>query len=295
MAARPTNKEPSRSGSCAAASRIDSRASISRPYAPRRTDGLLSPGLKDDVYTALKSMSRADILAYAAIDERSDNQFLPRGGGGFFPTKTIDLNGVRDRKYLNHTATHLNRGVGDIMRYVLNVTCCQSGIFGSYRVPVANTQPLRYSDDVLFALATYIYSLEPPSSPYHNDPVAGDGMKIFEREGCGRCHTPPLYTNNKLTLAKGFTPPADHPYKNDIMPASVGTDPGRAMRTQVGTGFYVVPSLRGVWYRNYFGHQADVASLEDSFDPAGFATATCRAAGRGSSRAIELSPVTNSG
>jgi hypothetical protein len=40
------------------------------------------------------------------------------------------------------------------------------------------------------------------------------------------------------------------------------------MQTRVGTGFYKVPSLRGVLYRNLFGHQGDVASLEDWFDPA---------------------------
>jgi hypothetical protein len=114
----------------------------------------------------------------------------------------------------------------------------------------------------------HMRSLEPPLSPYRNDPLAADGKKIFEREACGNCHTPPLYTNNKLTLAQGFTPPADHPYKNDIMRISVGTDPGRATLTPVGTGFYRVPSLKGVWYRGLFGHSGDVASLEDWFDPA---------------------------
>lgn len=190
---------------------------------------------------------------------------LPRGGPGLFPTKTLDLNGVRDRKYLNHTASHLNRGVGDIMRYALNVECCDSGIFGSYRLR-PDMPRFRYSDDVLFALAMYIYSLQPPPSPYLNDPLAADGKRIFEREGCGACHTPPLYTNNKLTPAKGFTPPDDHPYHDDIMRQSVGTDPGRAMLTRVGTGFYRVPSLKGVWYRGLFGHAGDVASLEDWFD-----------------------------
>jgi hypothetical protein len=48
----------------------------------------------------------------------------------------------------------------------------------------------------------------------------------------------------------------------------VGTDPGRAMQTRVGIGLYKVPSLKGVWYRNLFGHSGDVASLEDWFDPA---------------------------
>jgi hypothetical protein len=234
------------------------------------------PWLKDDVHNAIKSMIRADIEELWAVETRDDG-IMPRGGSAFFPTKTPDLNGVRDRKYLDHTATHVNRGVADIMRYALNVECCNAEIFGPFRFSLYGVDTktgesllprYRYPDDVLFALATYIYSLEPPPSPYRNDPLAADGKKIFERESCGACHTPPLYTNNKLTLAKGFTPPEDHPYKDDIMPLSIGTDPGRALQTRVGTGFYKVPSLKGVWYRNFFGHQGDVVSLEDWFDSA---------------------------
>jgi hypothetical protein len=233
------------------------------------------PWLNGDIAGTIKSMTRKDIEELFAVELRNSNGIMPRGGSPFFPTKILDLNGVRDRKYLDHTATHLNRGVGDIMRYAFLVECCNAEIFGPYRFGPTNRQtgePLRpsfrFPDDVIFALATYIYSLEPPSSPYRADPLAAEGKKIFEREGCAACHTPPLYTNNKLTLAKGFVPPADHPYTNDIMPESVGTDPGRAMQTHVGTGFYKVPSLKGVWYRNLFGHAGDVASLEDWFDPA---------------------------
>ena len=34
-----------------------------------------------------------------------------------------------------------------------------------------------------------------------------------------------------------------------------------------GTGYYKVPSLRGVWYRSMFGHSGWCATLEDWFDP----------------------------
>jgi hypothetical protein len=232
------------------------------------------PWLSGDIAETIKSMTRKDIEELFAVELRNDG-IMPRSGSPFFPTKIPDLNGVRDRKYLDHTATHLNRGVGDIMRYAFLVECCNAEIFGPYRFGPTSPktgEPLRpgfrFPDDVIFALATYIYSLEPPPSPYRDDPLAAEGKKIFERVGCAACHTPPLYTNNKLTLAKGFTPPPDHPYKDDIMQLSVGTDPGRAMQTRVGTGFYKVPSLKGLWYRNLFGHAGDVASLEDWFDPA---------------------------
>jgi hypothetical protein len=52
------------------------------------------------------------------------------------------------------------------------------------------------------------------------------------------------------------------------MPVSVGTDSGLALETRKGTGFYKVPSLKGVWYRGLYGHDGSVASLDDSFDPA---------------------------
>ena len=87
------------------------------------------------------------------------------------------------------------------------------------------------------------------------------------REGCAACHTPPLYTNNKLTLALGFTPPKEKPASLDVLPISVGTDPGLALSTRKGTGYYKVPSLKGVWYRGHYLHDGSVASLEEMFDP----------------------------
>lgn len=48
---------------------------------------------------------------------------------------------------------------------------------------------------------------------------------------------------------------------------SVGTDPRLAMKTRRGTGYYKVPSLRGVWARGPFEHMGSFAKLEDFFDP----------------------------
>src|SRR4029077_7643333 len=93
------------------------------------------------------------------------------------------------------------------------------------------------------------------------------GQQVFNRAGCAACHTPPLYTNNKLTPADGFNVPTDHREKYDIMPISVGTDPDLTLKTRRGTGYYKVPSLRGVWYRSMFGHSGWCATLEDWFDP----------------------------
>jgi len=40
------------------------------------------------------------------------------------------------------------------------------------------------------------------------------------------------------------------------------------MQTRRGTGFYKVPFLRGVWYRNAFGHGGWAETLEEWLDPA---------------------------
>ena len=81
------------------------------------------------------------------------------------------------------------------------------------------------------------------------------------------CHTPPLYTNNRLTLASGFAVPANAPASLEILPVSVGTDPNLALFTRKGTGYYKIPSLKGVWYRGRYLHDGSLASLEEMFDP----------------------------
>jgi hypothetical protein len=126
----------------------------------------------------------------------------------------------------------------------------------------------RFSEDQLYALAIWLSSLEPlPNSNPPATQLAAAGQKVFEREGCPMCHTPPLYTNNKLTPAKGFSVPEEHKARYDILPVIVGTDPRLTMETRRGTGYYKVPSLKGVWYRGPFEHNGSVASLEDWFDP----------------------------
>jgi hypothetical protein len=61
--------------------------------------------------------------------------------------------------------------------------------------------------------------------------------------------------------------PTEAPESLDILPLSVGTDPGLAMKTRKGTGYYKVPSLKGVWYRGHYLHDGAVSSLEEMFDP----------------------------
>jgi hypothetical protein len=224
------------------------------------------PWVKPDVHEKIRSMTPDQ---FGALMSTITPGTFPRiNGSPYYTTKIPDLIGIRDRKYIDHTATHLHRGPGDLMRYAALVQGSDCLDFGPHRFFTDAERRIlyRYDDAVLYALAQFVYSLEPPPNPNRFDDKAARGQKVFTLTGCVGCHTPPLYTNNKLTLAVGYTPPKDHPLLDDIVPASVGTDPGLALKTRKGTGLYKVPSLRGVWYRGHYLHDGSVGSLEEMFD-----------------------------
>lgn len=240
-----------------------------------------APWLNPDPQARLLQMSGEEIA--------SAHEAIPSGvqarhrASPFYPVQVPDLIGVKDRHYLDRTGLQQQRGIVDLMRYAaLNQGGDDLASFDGFvpdgppdfktlpapdKLDPMRTQPDRYSDEQLYALALYVYSLQPPPNPNKFDAVAARGRKVFEREGCAMCHTPPLYTNNKLTPAEGFTLPPGAAQKYDILPVSVGTDPNLALKTRRGSGYYKVPSLRGVWYRGMFGHSGWCATLEDWFDP----------------------------
>jgi hypothetical protein len=227
------------------------------------------PWIPNDIHEKLKTMSGDELARVfsAQIPGVTDRP----NGSPFYIGKVPDLIGIRDRRYIDHTATHRHRGPADIMRYAALVEYSDSMDFGPHRMlsEAQHKMHARWPDEVLYALSQYIYSLEPPRNPNPRDALAAAGEKVFQHAGCAGSHIPPLYTNNKITLAQGFQPPADHPLHADILPMSVGTDPSLALKTRKGTGFYKIPSLKGVWYRGLYGHDGAVSSLEDWFDPAG--------------------------
>jgi hypothetical protein len=228
--------------------------------------------------------ARPDTLA--AMDALTDEQLgavqnaIPpgvlarHGTSPFSPVQVPDLIGVRERRYLDRTGLVRHRGIGDLMRYAaLNQGAEDYTDLGGFvpvqlLPPALRVQRTRYSDEQLYALALYLYSLEPPRNPHRPDERSHRGERIFAREGCAGCHPPPLYTNNKLTPAPGFDVAEEHKRAYDIMPSTVGTDPTLAMRTRRGTGYYKVPSLLGLWYRGPLEHNGSVATLKDWFDPA---------------------------
>ena len=226
------------------------------------------PWIANDIHDRIKTMKWPEIVAL--LKSNPPGTIARFNGSPWHPTPIIDLIGIKDRKYLDYTATHRLRGPEDVARYAVLVACCDSADFGQYHILTEKQRlpPYRVSDELAYALAMYIYSLQPPQNPHANDVRAAAGKKVFEREGCGGCHTAPLYTSNKLTLAKGWTPPRDHPYRADMLLFSVGTEPAATLETRKGTGLYKIPSLRGLWYRDVLSHDGSVASLEEWFDPA---------------------------
>jgi hypothetical protein len=189
----------------------------------------------------------------------------------FAPAQIPDLIGVQERRFLDHTGLVRQRSIADLMRYVAIVQGANAfDRFGDVLLvdPLPDpTKMDRYSDEQLYALARYLYSLEPPPNPHSVDGAAARGRGIFSREGCNACHTAPLYTSNMLTPAPGFSVPAEHLKRYGIINRSVGTDGELAMRTRKGTGYYKVPSLKGSWYRGPFQHAGAVKTLEEWFDP----------------------------
>jgi len=234
-----------------------------------------TPWLRPDPQARLEAFSAAEIeAAHAAIPA---GVFARQGTSPFSPAKLPDLIGIRDRKYLDASGLVRHRSIGDLMRYAaLNQGMDLLSRFGDFipagttdwrTLPANNASRARYSDEQLYALALYIYSLKPPPNPNRATPLTARGAEVFEQERCGSCHTPPLYTNNMLTPAAGFIVPIEHRSRFDILPIRVGTDPTLTRTTRRGTGYYKVPSLKGVWYRGPFEHNGSVATLEDWFDP----------------------------
>src|SRR5262245_17867943 len=144
---------------------------------------------------------------------------------------STSLIGIQDLKFLDATGLVRHRSIADLMRYaVTNEGLDTMAHFGDFQpsphaTSLSAEEGTRYSDEQLYALALYLYSLKPPPNPNRPDAITHRGELIFPQEGCANCHTPPLYTNNKLTPAIGFKVPDDLVNSGDVLSMSVGTDP----------------------------------------------------------------------
>jgi hypothetical protein len=154
----------------------------------------------------------------------------------FNPYAFPDLGGLADMPYLHHTANWRHRGTSTLALRV--ETLMITSRYGMARPP----------RELAWAIAMWIRSLEPlPPS----EPAPEGGAEVFEAAGCAGCHVPPLYTSERL-----------------VEVAVIGTDGAAGDSQARGTGYYRIPSLRGVAYTAPYLHHGAFDSLDAMFDPA---------------------------
>ena len=245
--------------------------SVTRSF-PGDTAGAVFKRMFDVPWNPDSRLERFFTLTRAGGVFANPHGVIPRPNGSpLYGTRVPDLHVLRYSRYIDATGTHRLRGPEDVGRYTALITGADVMDFGPHRMLSDQQRKVnyRYADEVLYAVGAYLLSLEPPKNP--NPPPADlvkRGEEVFRREKCGACHPKPDYTTGELTPAIGFDVPFDHPNFGDVRDRSVGTDPGLALRTRKGTGFYKIPSLRGLWYRPRLMHDASIVTLEELFEPA---------------------------
>ena len=203
-------REPDRHFQGCAVGRVSSRARERTADADVTGARGAAPWIKDDIHESLNTldMKQFGLLFGAAFQPG----LFPRwNGSGYYPTKIPDLIGLKDRKYIDHTATHAHRNAGDLMRYAALVTMPMRPISARIGCCPTSNGISRHARRMRPFMRSRCSSTRFSRRRIRTSaiPAVGTGQKIFQREGCAGCHTPPLYTNNRLTLAQGFTPPAE--------------------------------------------------------------------------------------
>lgn len=117
----------------------------------------------------------------------------------------------------------------------------------------ANRERTRPPRELSWALAMFLYSLEPPPPATSSDPAVARGDAIFRRD-CTACHDGPTGSGTPL--------PAE----------DIGTDPALARGTSRGTGVYRPAPLLRVADAAPYLHHGVVPTLEAMFDPARLTT-----------------------
>jgi hypothetical protein len=110
----------------------------------------------------------------------------------------------------------------------------------------AHGQQIRPPRIVALALAQYLWSLADGVPPPGD--AASPGRALFEAR-CAACHAGDVLTSAPRPLAE------------------IGTDPALGLSPDRGTGFYRVPSLRGVGARPSLFHDGALPSVDALLDP----------------------------
>ncbi len=148
------------------------------------------------------------------------------------PVAIPDLWGLRDETHLTQAGTI--RHIGPAALALRQET----------QLLHANALRVRPPRELAWALATYLYSLEPPPARAVTDPTAvATGAALFEVH-CRSCHSRPDGGGEPIPVAR------------------VGTDPSLANGKARGTGTYRVTSLVRVADAGPYFHDGSVPSLD---------------------------------
>jgi hypothetical protein len=158
----------------------------------------------------------------------------------FNPYAYPDWGGLADVPFLHHTSNWRHEGTTTLAIRVETVFI--TGMAEQARIPRV----------LSWALAEYIRSLPPPPPAIATpQPELLDrGQQVFDEATCSDCHVPPLYTSDRMVRVE-----------------EIGTDPLAGESPSRGTGFYRIPSLRGVGRTAPYLHHGAFGTLEEMFDP----------------------------
>jgi mono/diheme cytochrome c family protein len=154
------------------------------------------------------------------------------------PARIPDLRPVRFLTYLQQDATVEQRSIVSLALRIETL------------IITSHSEDLRPPREVALGLALAVWALAdalPPAAPAS---AAGSRGLAVLQQSCASCHAPDVFTGPPVPLAV------------------VGTDPTLGLSPERGTGFYRVPSLRGVGTRGPLLHDASAPDLATFFDPA---------------------------
>jgi mono/diheme cytochrome c family protein len=159
----------------------------------------------------------------------------------FNPYAMPDFGGLVDMPYLHHNANWYHRSAA-----TLAVRCETLFITSSGQVT-------RIPRVLSYALARFLRSLPappPPDDAPTDEETIARGREVFDAAACSGCHVPPLFTSDRLVGVE-----------------EIGTDPAAGISPARATGYYRIPSLRGVGRAAPYLHHGALGSLEEMFDP----------------------------
>ncbi|MEO8700750.1 MAG: hypothetical protein ABI867_11940 [Kofleriaceae bacterium] len=154
------------------------------------------------------------------------------------PVAIPDLFGLRDETVLTQAGT------------IKHASPLALAIRQDTQLTHSNHQRIRPPKELAWALAMFLYSLEPPRAELHGTPgQLVRGAAVFAT-ACQRCHDNGAYAGKPITAG------------------TAGTDPALANGQARGTGMYRVAPLLDVAHAGPYLHHGAVATLDELFSPA---------------------------